>query len=148
MFKVLIVGDKGVGKTTLIHTLTDVLRIGNPPAPTEVIQCTPNYEYLFHDTPGGIDRKILLDYVEKEGIRLVIAVFDCQSRKSYDNIEKYTDLGPPDIIVLNKSDYIGKKITFQGECIDCSIECINNPKGIESLVYLISEHKDGLTKSF
>jgi small GTP-binding protein len=101
MTTILVVGDGGVGKTTLINNL-----MGNTFVPQYIsssqINILENKEYNFIDVPGQLKYSLDLSSISYD---LVFIVYDLTNSISYKNINFWIRLiNKPFIIIGNKSD--------------------------------------------
>ena len=147
-FKIVILGDSGVGKTAIISRLTDGYF-------DEDMTSTVGVEYRTHDidTTVGTVRLNIWDTAGQEKFRSVVRsyfrnsvaavlCFDCNNRKSFDGLDTWLNdlhtFGSPNAIVLlvsNKIDIAAERTVTQAEAEDFA-----KRHGIE---YLETSAKDG-----
>ena len=138
MPQVLIIGDGGVGKTSLINKRFNQM-FQNKYITTYGIQIRNNGDYTIYDFPGQ-EKYYELDDIDLTHIDNCIIMYDCTNKLSYKNIsfwkkklfEICPDIKP--IIVGNKIDQPSLKIV-DDKSINISVRTgLNMDKVFNSLV--------------
>jgi GTPase SAR1 family protein len=117
MKHILVVGDAGVGKTQYINKkLNKHFESRYVPTLGGIKSTQGNGPVTYHEWPGQETYKFTDYHKLPEQVDVIIYLYDCTSRMSYNNIENWVniikkeyEIVPPSILVGNKFE-LGQKV--------------------------------------